>query len=75
MNDEGSSNPFVLTGAFQSNKYLAKPSAERRLRLRGKQKRIIDNDVSYEGKLEFCDRIDVCERGVSVSECFGSLLD
>jgi hypothetical protein len=29
LKHEGSSNPFVLTGAFQSNKYLAKPSAER----------------------------------------------
>jgi hypothetical protein len=29
MNHQGSSNTFVLTGAFQSNKYLAKPSVER----------------------------------------------
>jgi len=66
MKHRGSSNTSVVTGAFQANKYLAKPSVEWVARAtertqkfwRRKQYHIVDSDVSYAGNLKFCDRTD-----------------
>jgi hypothetical protein len=59
----------VLTGAFQSNKYLAKPSAERLARLVSsgeENSRIIDSDVSYAGNFNCAiGQTDLCVSGIS----------
>lgn len=73
MKHRGSSNTSVVTGALQSNKYLAKLAVERFTRAtdrtqkfwRRKQYHIVDSDVSYAGNLKFCKRIDACERSYS----------
>jgi hypothetical protein len=60
---------FALTGAFQSNKYLAKPSVERVATATERTQKVLEKKKSTTsstgtsamlGNLKFCDRTDGC---------------